>query len=35
MQKDILDSLARLTDDELTAARVKSLAAREHATLHP
>jgi hypothetical protein len=31
MQKDILDSLARLTDDEL-AARVKSLAAREHAT---
>ena len=31
MQKDILESLARLTDDEL-AARVKSLAAREHAT---
>jgi hypothetical protein len=31
MQKDILDSLARLTDDEL-ATRVKSLAAREHAT---
>jgi hypothetical protein len=31
MQKDILESLARLTDDEL-AERVKSLAAREHAT---
>jgi hypothetical protein len=31
MQKDILDSLARLSDDEL-AARVKSLATREHAT---
>jgi hypothetical protein len=31
MQKDILASLARLTDDEL-AARVKSLAVREHAT---
>jgi hypothetical protein len=31
MQKDILESLARLSDDEL-AARVKSLAAREHAT---
>jgi hypothetical protein len=29
MQKDILDSLARLTDDEL-AARVKSLTVREH-----
>ena len=31
MQKDILASLARLSDDEL-AARVKSLAVREHAT---
>jgi hypothetical protein len=31
MQKDILDSLARLSDDEL-AARVKSLATREQAT---
>jgi hypothetical protein len=31
MQKNILESLARLTDDEL-AAHVKSLAAREHAT---
>jgi hypothetical protein len=31
MQKGILESLARLTDDEL-AARVKFLAAREHAT---
>jgi hypothetical protein len=31
MKKDILASVARLTDDEL-AARVKSLAAREHAT---
>jgi hypothetical protein len=31
MQEDILESLARLTDDEL-AARVKSLASREHAT---
>jgi hypothetical protein len=31
MQKNILESLARLSDDDL-AARVKSLAAREHAT---
>ena len=31
MQKDILASLARLSDDAL-AARVQSLAAREHAT---
>jgi hypothetical protein len=31
MQKDILASLARLSDDDL-AVRVKSLAAREHAT---
>jgi hypothetical protein len=31
MEKDILDSLARLSDDELTA-RVKSLAMRELAT---
>jgi hypothetical protein len=31
IQKGILESLARLTDDEL-AARVKFLAAREHAT---
>jgi hypothetical protein len=31
MQKDILTSLARLSDDDL-AARVKSLTAREHAT---
>jgi hypothetical protein len=31
MEKDILASLARLSDDDL-AARVKSLAAREHAT---
>ena len=31
MQKDILASLARLSDDDL-AARVTSLAAREHAT---
>ena len=31
MQKDLLASLARLTDDEL-AADLKSLAARDHAT---
>ncbi len=31
MPKDILASLARLSDDDL-AARVKSRAAREHAT---